>query len=833
MLLTSGCAAGKAMRQGDEAARAGDLDQAVSHYRKASQDAPDNASYQIALRRAMQAASRAHLVRAHEFEEQDQLEAARGEYSLASEYDPSNRLAEAKVAALDSKIRARIEAARPRPFQEMQERARATSPVPLLNPASREPITLSFTNTTTRDILTTLGASAGINVTYDRDLDNTGTQGVLRPQSIQMDGLTIDQALTQIMTANGLSYKVMAPRMIFVFQDTAPKHGTYDDQVIQTFPISHANPTELAALLSLLVRPTGVGVQPLFNAPPTSNTIVAKATVPMMQIIARIIDLNDKPPAEVVIDVEILEVNRTRAKTYGLNLSDYAIGGVFSPEVSPGATTTTTAGTGGAAGTSTTAGGSAAPGSLLSPPAFNLNTISRGVSTSDFYLAVPTAVVRFLESDTQTKLVAKPQLRGTEGTKLLLRLGDKIPLPSTTFTPIATGGASTNPLTTFTYTDVGVNLDLTPRVTVEGDIILDLVVDNSSLGPNITVNGVSSPTIGTRSVTSRLRLRDGESNLLAGLLREDERKILRGFPGAIHLPFLKQLFSSNDNSITQTDIVMLLTPHIVRGKEVSVDDLKPLYLGSGVNWSLGGPPPLITVPDVASPAGTPVPGRTGGAGGVTIGPPAGSSPIPGTVATPAPTFAPATPPTSQSGATGGQPVQNPAAALAPLTPAPAAQPQPSQPPPAAQIAPDAPVTTTGLGSALVILTPPSTPFRVGGGPYTVPITVSNASRLSTISMTVAFDATRLRVRSVQEGSFMRSGGASATFAQQPGNGRVDITITRSNDTVGASGTGLLGSILFDAIAPGPAPLTLSGVASGPGGTPMGLQLRPVTIVVQP
>jgi hypothetical protein len=133
----------------------------------------------------------------------------------------------------------------------------------------------------------------------------------------------------------------------------------------------------------------------------------------------------------------------------------------------------------------------------------------------------------------------------------------------------------------------------------------------------------------------------------------------------------------------------------------------------------------------------------------------------------------------------------------------------------------------------VILTPPATPFRVGGGPYTVPITVSNASRLSTISITVAFDATRLRARSVQEGSFMRSGGANATFAQQPGNGRVDITITRPNDVVGASGTGLLGSILFDAIAPGPAPLTISGVASGPGGTPMGLQLRPVTIVVQP
>jgi hypothetical protein len=149
-----------------------------------------------------------------------------------------------------------------------------------------------------------------------------------------------------------------------------------------------------------------------------------------------------------------------------------------------------------------------------------------------------------------------------------------------------------------------------------------------------------------------------------------------------------------------------------------------------------------------------------------------------------------------------------------------------------QASTDLPVTTAGLGSALVVLTPPGTPFRVGGGPYTVPITVSNASRLSTVSLTVAFDATKLRVRAVQEGSFMRSGGAEATFTQQSGPGRIDIAITRPNDIIGASGAGLLGSILFDAVAPGAAPLSISGIATGPGGTPMGLQLRPVTITVQ-
>jgi hypothetical protein len=124
-------------------------------------------------------------------------------------------------------------------------------------------------------------------------------------------------------------------------------------------------------------------------------------------------------------------------------------------------------------------------------------------------------------------------------------------------------------------------------------------------------------------------------------------------------------------------------------------------------------------------------------------------------------------------------------------------------------------------------------LRVGGGPYTVPISINNVSRLSMISLTVTFDPALLRVRAVNEGSFMRSGGVNASFTQQSAPGRVDITITRAADATGASGTGLLGAVLFDAVAPGSATLTVAGTATGPGGTPMGLQFRPVTVAIQP
>ena len=200
----------------------------------------------------------------------------------------------------------------------------------------------------------------------------------------------------------------------------AQKHAQYDEQVIQTFYVSNADVTELTQLLSSLIRLPTLPVQPAIQFNKTANTITVRATASIVQILEKIIEQNDKPRAEIMVDIEILEVDRSRAKQYGLNLSEYALGGIFSPEVSPSAharsrAEPTTPGTG--HDHDRHGGKSTPPSGVQSPPPFNLNTISRGVTTADFYLAVPTAIVRFLESDTQTKLVAKPQLRGAEGTK--------------------------------------------------------------------------------------------------------------------------------------------------------------------------------------------------------------------------------------------------------------------------------------------------------------------------------------------------------------------------------------------------------------------------------
>jgi general secretion pathway protein D len=607
-----------------------------------------------------------------------------------------------------------------------------------------------------------------------------------------------------------------------VIPDTPPKRAQYEEQVIRTFFISHVDATELAQLINTIIRVPSMAVQPMIAPNKTANTITIRATANVASIIEKVIEANDNPRAEVIVDVQILEVNRNRAKSFGIDLSNYTplIRAVFSPEVDPRGTSSTGTGT-----TQTTT-------NTFEPIPFNLNTITRGISTADFYLAIPSAALNFLETDSQTRLIAKPQLRGAEGEKLTLNLGDEIPVPATVFTPFAQGGANVNPLTSFNYKPVGVNITMTPRVTFEGEIILDLEVESSTIGRDVNIAGQNLPSFGSRKVKTKLRLRDGESNLLAGLLREDERRSLQGLPGIVRVPILRQLFAANNTLIAQTDIVMLLTPRVVRSHELSQQDVSPIYIGTQQNLGLGGPPPLIAGPpppdDQTAPPAQPAPGAPPGAPGQAVLPPGtagvpvvppGSGPIPGTTTVPAvPTPVPAQPAVP--------PAQPPPGAAPPgTTPAPPApvQPAPVQPP-----APPPPA-----GAAQILVTPPGTEFRVGGGPYTVPVSITGASRVSSVTLTITFNPAVLRVRSVQEGSFMRQGG-TATFTQQVDTtaGRVDIAITRTADATGVSGAGLLAAILFDAIAPGAGNISGAGMATAPGGAPVPLQFAPVGVTVR-
>ena len=807
-VLVSGCAAGRAFRRGEDASRSGNWDQAVAEYTKAVQADPDKPEYKIQLQRAMQSAAQAHISLAREMEEKDALDAALIEYRRASELDSTNRLAAAKVTELEKKIRDRIEATRAKPrIDNLRDQARAMGQ-PLIDLTTKLP-SLKFQNASLRDILNFIGTQSGINITYEQTYAD-------KAYTILLEDVTVEQALQQIMMANQLFYKVLNPKTILVIPDNSAMHVKYDDLVMRIFYISHADVAELNQLINAMMRIATMPVQPVVMPNKTANTLTVRGTAATVDIIERLIRANDKPRAEVVIDVQILEVNRQRVKRLGLNLSEYALGLTFSPEVAPPNT-------------------SVPPTQVGSAPPFNLNTISQGVSTADFYLSVPAAVLRFLATDTHTKLIAKPQLRGAEGAKLTLNLGDDIPVVQTVFGAAVAGGFASIPQSSFTYRTVGIIVEMTPRVTYEGDIKLELSVESSALGPAISVAGQDVPSFSSRKVTTTLRLREGESNLLAGLLRDEQRNILTGFPGLMRVPILRSLFGQSNDEVNQSDIVMLLTPRIIRTHELTAEDLAPIFMGTQQNVGLGGPPPLIaplppadpaaavppagTVPLTPAPPTPTVAGRPGEqlppvaapAGAQTANPP----PIPGGVPRPGVQPPPVTP----------VPIGQVPPATAPVTP----PRDPNEPIPAVPGAP--PGTAT---PAQIIITPTEREFRVAGGPYLTPISINNASRVSTMSLTITFDPAVVRVRNVQEGTFMRQGATTASFTPKidAAAGRVDITVTRLGDQVGASGAGLIASLFMDAVAPGTSMIQVSGVAMTPDGTPIQLQFSPVTVTVR-
>ena len=737
--VLSGCASTGAFRDGNAAAELGNWETAVEFYRQALQDEPGDPRYRIALERAMQGAAAVHVARAREHDSREELPEALVEYRRASQFDPTNGQLIAIVASLERRIRSLVESSRPPSAMELlREQARVDSEPPLLDPSSGEFLGFQFNNASLRDILDFIGNATGINVTYDQQFQD-------RTYTVRLEEVTIEEALNQILNANQHFYKVLNTRSVIIVPDTPQKRAQYEEQVIRTFYVSHADVAELATLLTQVVRAPALAIQPQIVPNTTSNTITVRATTPVAAIIEQVIAANDKPRAEVVVDVQILEVNRERAREFGLDLTQYSIGGLFSPtSVRPTGT---------------------APNAVASSP-FNANLLSSGISPSDFYLAVPAAIIDFLESDSETRLVAKPQLRGQEGTQLTLNLGDDIPVPSTSFTAIATGGVAVNPLTSFEYRAVGVNLLMTPRVTYDDEIILDLEVENSTLGANIDVAGQALPTFGTRRVITRLRLRDGESNLLAGLLREEDRRSLRGFPGILNLPLIRQLFSSNDQSISSTDIIMLLTPRIVRTHELTQQDVSPIFIGTQQNMGVTGPPPLIAPIDGA--ALDPI---DSGDDDVTT--------------TPAPGFVFGANPATSDGQV--------------------------------EIGPTA-----------------GTQLTLGSGSYTVPISISGASQLSTLSLSLTFDPEVLRVSTIEEGSFMKQGSVDVTFAQDvnPEKGRVDLALTRMGNGTGAAGSGLVARVMFEPVGQGVSILSTSGLGLTSTGIPLILNFEPTTVSVR-
>ena len=315
--------------------------------------------------------------------------------------------------------------------------------------------------------------------------------------------------------------------MLNVVPDTATKRREFEQQVVKTLFLSNADLKETIDLLRVVLGARRVA--PL----PGTNALTINDTPDRVAAAERIVAIVDKRRAEIVVDVQILEVSRNKLKEYGIYLTS----------------------------------GLDASGHrgdrLRDLPRPHATNPSDGPYDRDNLVvtSLPGAVVRLLETDTSTRLLANPQLRVSEGETAQARFGDQVPVPVTTFTAIASGGIAQQPITSFEYKNVGVNIDITPRAHHDDEVSLLLKLEISAVG---AAGYQGLPTFNSRTVNSTIRLRDGETNMLAGLILDNERRGLTGLPGVASIPFIGRLFAKNKDEAQQTDIVMTLTPHVIR-----------------------------------------------------------------------------------------------------------------------------------------------------------------------------------------------------------------------------------------------------------------------------
>jgi general secretion pathway protein D len=556
-LALAGCATTAAFREGEAAERRQDYDRAVIEYSKALKANPDDTKARLSLERARLRASAAHVNAGRRLAGRGLYKEALDELRLAADLNPGAAEIGREIQEIEEQRKTGLGLPS---LDLLKEKSRESSlPGLALGAEAREPLTLSFRNTSLRDAYLALGKAAGVNFVFD-------PQFVDQTVSLDLRAVPFEQALSALASAGRTFHRVTDARVLSVIPDTPAKRREFEQQVVKTLFLSNADLKETIDLLRVVLGARRVA--PL----PGANALTINDTPDKVAAAERIVEIVDKRRAEVVVEVELLEVNRGRLKEYGIQITSGL------PNVE------------------------GVQGGIFPDPTKRLTLDDNPYAKENLVVtALPGVIYRLLQSDTSTRILANPQLRSSEGQTAQARFGDQVPVPVTTFAPIAQGGVQQQAITSFEYKNVGVNIDITPRVHHDGDITLQLKIDVSQVGPP-GYQGL--PTFNSRIVTSVIRLGDGETNILAGLISDQERRSLSGLPGLASVPVLGRLFARNRDEVQQTDIVLTLTPHVVRRPLLTEEDLRSFRLGGESSPLLfetpaapSAPPPLVSPRD--------------------------------------------------------------------------------------------------------------------------------------------------------------------------------------------------------------------------------------------
>jgi general secretion pathway protein D len=504
-------------------------------------------------------ASQLHMKRGIDFLQQQQNQQALVEFQTALAIDPSSMIARQEIEYTQRLLAAAPPSppvqpappaqpgqppAAPQPSPSPSQPAANAAPdtglmeaPPALAPLSRDPVSLKM-SADARTVFKTIGKLAGVNVIFDPDFQD-------KKINVDLINVTIQQALNVACVEGKVFWKPVSSNIILVVPDTPGKRKEQEEQVLKKIYLQHTQSpqeiTEITTSLQQMLELRHV------QAVPRDNAILIRDTPAKILLANRLIQDSDRGKPEVVIQISVLQVRRDRARSLGIQPGGRtAI--TFNP-ISPL----------GLAGT---------------VPLDKLGEISVG----DFNLSIPSAVAAALMSDSNTKIIQNPEVRVSDGESARLRVGDRIPVATGSFSVASGAGPVVN--TQFQYIDVGVNIDLLPHVHPDHSVSMKLGVEVSSLNGQVNIGGVEQPIISQRRIDHEIRLQEGEVSILGGLAERAQSKSVSGWPGLSRLPLLRYLFSGEDVTNTENEVLIVIHPRLVRTRELTGESLRALSVGT-------------------------------------------------------------------------------------------------------------------------------------------------------------------------------------------------------------------------------------------------------------
>lgn len=621
----------KLLKEGQDAEIRREYEKALDLFEKAMLSDPSDPAYQLAARRVRFQAGMARIDAGQKLRNAGKLEEALQEFLKAYAIDPSSAMADQEIRRTREMIEREknpgAKAATPEargltPAQQAQkaseEKSASILSAPELKPITREIVTLKMNNQPVKLLYETVGKVAGINVVFDSEYQPPPGKSTF---TVDLANTTLEEALDYLAVQTKSFWKPLSSNTIFVTSDNPTKRRDYEDYVVRVFYIKNATTIQELQEIATTVRSvTEIRRAFTYNA---QNAILVRGTTDQVALAEKLIQDLDKPKGEVVIDVIVMEANRARVRDLGATFLTSGAAGIKIP-ISYGAPATNIPTTGTGTGTTTTTAGSTA---------VTLNQI-KNIGAGDFSVSVPSGILQAVLSDGRTRVLQQPQVRAVEGYKSTLRIGDKIPYATGSFQPGGVGQMGISPLvsTQFSFAEVGVNVDILPKVHGRDEVSMHVVLEISNVSSRIDIGGVSQPIISQKKVEHDIRIREGEVNILGGLMQSQDTKTIAGVPGLASIPIIGHFFGTDHTEKNQGELLIALVPHIVRAPEYTDANLRGIAAGSDQVVKLTYAPrkDQSPKPAVAPPAaGMPLPVNPGAIA------PAPAAAAPTTPATPA------------------------------------------------------------------------------------------------------------------------------------------------------------------------------------------------------